>query len=149
VSPTADRQNEEKPNPELEKALAKIRAATAKYHDIQVALNDGFALRHECGTQGDDGPIGTVYANRTRARDGVIDPSLPDGLIYEPTDEGLRLVGVELVIPYALWTDPEPPSFFGHTFQREDGFGVFGLHVWVWLNNPNGMFEETNPRVTC
>ena len=108
----------------------------------------GFVLRHACGAPGDDEPI-TIYANRARARDGRIDPALPDALIYEPTSDGLRLVGVELVMPYALWTSPEPPTFFGTSFEREDTFGVFGLHVWIWRHNPNGMFEENNPRVTC
>jgi hypothetical protein len=37
----------------------------------------------------------------------------------------------------------------GAEFQREDEFGVFGLHVWVWRNNPNGLFEEAHPRISC
>jgi hypothetical protein len=149
IAPAANRQSDETLNPDLEQALATMRAATARYHDIQNALNDGFALRHVCQTAGDDGLTGDVYANRTRVRDGRIDPSLPDGLIYEPTPDGPRLVGVELVMPYTLWTNPDPPTFFGTPFQREDGFGVYGLHVWIWLHNPNGMLEETNPNVQC
>jgi hypothetical protein len=149
IATGANRQRDETLNPDLEQALATIRAATAQYHDIQNALNDGFVLRHACQTPGDDGPTGDIYANRTRVRDGVIDPALPDALIYEPTPDGPRLVGVELAIPYTLWTNPDPPMFFGTPFQREDGFGVYGLHVWIWLHNPNGMFEETNPNVQC
>ena len=146
---TTARLSDETQNPALQQALATMRAVTAQYHDVQNALNDGFVLRHTCGVQGDDGPIGTVYANRSRVQDGAIDPWLPDGLIYEPTSDGLRLVGVELAMPYALWTNPDPPTFFGHAFQREDGFKVYGLHVWIWLHNPNGMFDETNPNVQC
>jgi len=26
---------------------------------------------------------------------------------------------------------------------------VFGLHVWVWRHNPEGMFATTNPNVSC
>ena len=52
-------------------------------------------------------------------------------------------------MPYDLWTNPDPPTFFGIPFEREDGFGVYGLHVWLWLHNPDGMFEETNPHVSC
>lgn len=145
----ANRQSDALLNPDLQQALATMRAATAQYHDLQNALNDGFVLRHTCGVAGEDEVVGTVYANRDRVRDGKIDPALPDGLIYEPTRDGMRLVGVELVMPYALWTNPDPPTFFGNTFAREDGFGVYGLHVWIWLHNPNGMFEETNPNVKC
>jgi len=142
----ADRQHASL-NPDLAVALATMRAATAKYHDVQNAVADGFVLRHTCGAPGDEEP--TIYANLARVRDGKIDPALPDALMYEPTSDGLRLVGVELVMPYALWTSPEPPTFFGASFEREDAPGVFGLHVWTWLHNPNGMFEETNPRATC
>jgi len=145
----ASRQNDIALNPDLQQALAKMRAATAPYHDLQNALNDGFLLRAACLSPGDDEQMGDIYANRTRVRDGVIDPALPDGLIYEPTPDGPRLVGVELVMPYTLWTSPDPPTFFGVPFQREDNFGVYGLHVWIWLHNPDGMFAESNPRVTC
>ena len=146
----ATRQSDETFNPELQQALATMRAATAQYHDIQNALNDGFALRLECGSEAEGGEgMGALYTNRTRARDGKIDPALPDGLIYENTPDGPRLAGVELIMPYALWPSADPPTFFGATFQREDEPGVFGLHVWLWLNNPNGMFAEENPRVTC
>lgn len=147
--PAATRQSDETFNPDLEQALATMRAATAQYHDIQNALNDGFVLRVECGAEAEGGSMGALYANRTRARDGKIDPALPDGLIYENAPDGPRLVGVELIMPYTLWPSADPPTFFGATFQREDEPGVFGLHVWLWLNNPNGMFAEENPRVTC
>ena len=58
-------------------------------------------------------------------------------------------VGVEFAIPYTLWTEPQPPQFLGAPFQPEDEFGVFALHAWVWRQNPNGLFTETNPRVSC
>jgi hypothetical protein len=87
-----------------------------------------------------------------RLLDGKIDARSPDALIYEPgskRNKRPKLVGVEFALPYALWTKERPPRFLGHTFQREDEFGVFALHVWVWRHNPEGMFAESNPRVTC
>lgn len=149
AAPAANRKSDEALSPDLEQALATMRAATAQYHDIQNALNDGFVLRLECGSEAEGDGMGALYANRTRVRDGRIDPALPDGLIYEPTSDGARLVGVEFLMPYALWPSVDPPTFFGATFQREDEGGVFGLHVWIWLHNPNGMFAEANPGVTC
>jgi hypothetical protein len=56
---------------------------------------------------------------------------------------------VELAIPKPLWTGAGLPTFLGATFQSEDEFGVFALHVWVWRTNPDGLFAETNPRVSC
>jgi hypothetical protein len=131
-------------------ALATLRRATARYHDLAAALADGYVFLHGCEVRSDEGPVGTVYVNMQRLLDGAIDPALPDGLIYEPRKNAPpRLVAVELAMPYALWTGSQPPTFLGTSFQREDEFGVFGLHVWLWRDNPNGLFAEANPNVSC
>jgi hypothetical protein len=99
----------------------------------------------------DGGPVGTVYVNMGRLADGIINPASPDALIYvsNGSTDHPALVGVELAIPYSLWTSAQPPKFLGASFQREDEFGVFGLHVWVWRDNPKGLFAESNPNVSC
>lgn len=138
------------PRTDTDGMIATLQRVTARYQNAQAAFDDDFVLLHPCEARGDEGPVGTVYVNFARLMDGVIDPESPDALIYEPTrNGGLRLVGVEFAIPQALWTDPELPKFLGATFQREDEFGVYALHAWVWRNNPNGLFAETNPRVSC
>lgn len=130
--------------------ISTIQQATARYHNLEAALADDFVFLHGCENRPDEGPVGTVYVHLGRLLDGVIDPGLPDALIYESREnERPRLVGVELAVPVALWTNPEPPAFLGAEFQREDEFGVFGLHVWVWRDNPEGLFAESNPRVSC
>jgi hypothetical protein len=136
------------PGTDTDGAIATLQRVTARYHDINVAKNDQFVLLHPCEARGDEGPVGTVYVNVARLMDGVIDPESPDALIYEPRRNGdLQLVGVEFAIPQAM--AGQPPKFLGATFQREDEFGVFALHAWVWRNNPEGLFAETNPRVSC
>ena len=135
---------------ELARVVATLRRATARYHDLENAKRDGFVFLHGCEVRGDEGPVGTVYVHPGRLMDGQIDPTQPDALIYRPGSNGrLYLVGAELAVPYSLWTQPEPPTFHGATFQREDEFGVYGLHAWVWLRNPEGLFAETNPNVSC
>lgn len=134
---------------QIRAAVAKLRRATDRYHDLNAALADGFVHLHACEVR-DDGPVGTVYVHPGRLSDAIIDPSLPEAIIYAPGRNGrLNLVGVELVVPYSLWPGQTPPAFLGHTFQPEDEFGVFGLHVWVWRTNPSGLFAETNPRIDC
>lgn len=32
---------------------------------------------------------------------------------------------------------------------RDDEHEEWLLHVWVWKHNPNGMFEDWNPNVSC
>lgn len=133
---------------ENNKDLATIRAATARYHDLNVALQEGFQLLHECEVR-DEGPVGEVYYHFDRLVDGVIDPQAPDALVYEPgrAGEPPTLVAAEFAIPMAMVQ--QAPQFQGVTFQPEPEFGVYGLHVWVWRDNPNGIFSETNPRLSC
>jgi len=138
------------PRTDTDGMIATLQRVTARYHRLSVARAEGFVLLHPCEARGDEGPVGTVYVNISRLMDGVIDPDRPDALIYEPSRTGeFRLVGVEFAIPKALWTDAELPKFLRTTFQSEDEFGVYALHAWVWRNNPNGLFAETNPRVSC
>jgi hypothetical protein len=128
----------------LNQALARLRAATARYHDLAAAEADGFVKVTDC----ESGEVGIVYVKPDRI-DATLDPSAPEGLLYEPAATGRpRLAGVELVLPYG-YGGPEPPTFFGHEFQPEDEFGVWGLHVWVWRHNPAGLFAYGNPNVTC
>jgi hypothetical protein len=129
----------------LDQALAELRSATARYHNVEAALADGFIPLGVC--EEDDSAL--PYINPGRI-DGTLDYSQPEALLYAPGPNGqLNLVAVELVVPYALWTATAPPAFFGVTFQREDEFGVFGLHLWIWSHNPDGMFAARNPRVSC
>ena len=133
-----------------EKTLATLRRVTDRYHDLNVAIKDGFVFLHGCETRGDEGPVGMVYVHPGRLTDGVLDARKPDALVYEPGKKNRpKLVAVEMAIPYSLWSGRRPPKFLGATFQREDEFGVFGLHVWIWRHNPEGMFAESNPNVSC
>ena len=135
------------PGTNTDGAIATLQRVTARYHNLQAALDDGFVLLHPCEARGDEGPVGTVYVNLARLMDGVVDPESPDALIYEPSRNGtLHLVGVEFAVPNAGQT---PPTFLGATFQSEPEFGVYALHAWVWRTNPEGLFAETNPRVSC
>jgi hypothetical protein len=136
---------------EVWRAIATMRRVTARYHDLNAALADGFVLLHPCEERPDEGPVGAVYVHMGRL-DGRIDARAPEALIYEPAKKPgrrARLVGVEFAIPYTAWTRSKPPQFLGQTFQKEDEFGVWALHAWVWRHNPEGMFAESNPRVSC
>jgi len=130
-------------------AVAALRSATERYHDLDAALADGFVFLHGCESRPGEGDVGAVYVHPGRLADATIDPSEPEALIYEPNGGDPQLVGVELVVPYTAWSAPEPPTYLGATFQPEDEFGVYGLHVWVWRENPRGLFAEANPTVSC
>ncbi|MFL5582542.1 MAG: hypothetical protein ACJ8AO_19400 [Gemmatimonadaceae bacterium] len=132
-------------------ALAELRRVTARYHDIRAAIDDDFIPVTAACAEEEGGEIMPIpYAHIGRLFDGRLDTSLPDALLYEPGPGGaMTLVGVELAIPFSQWTDAAPPTFFGAEYQREEELGVYGLHIWVWKHNPEGMLAEGNPLVTC
>ena len=101
--------------------------------------------------------MGVHYVNGDLVGDSEIDVSKPEALIYEPSDKGMRLVGVEFVVFAADWLAHHsgPPVLEGQTFLFIDSpnrYGLpahFELHVWAWRDNPNGAFVDWNNRVTC
>ena len=136
----------------LARDLATLRHLTAPFHSFAVASAAGW------GTQitgcmvdpGGAGGMGFHYGN-TAYIDGTAAVDKPQLLLYEPHEDGrLTLVAVEYIIPYSFHArSAAPPVLFGQQFQQVDSFGLWGLHVWLWKENPSGLFAPWNPRVTC
>jgi hypothetical protein len=146
VKPLSVEKRIELPDQQDMDPLVTIRRSTARYHHLRAALEDGFTFLHPCEVR-PDGNVGVVYINFARLLDGKVDPKLPDALVYEQDKNGrLTLAAAEFAV---LNTGQAAPEFLGHTFQEEAEFGVFGLHVWLWKRNPNGLFAEGNPGVSC
>jgi hypothetical protein len=65
-------------------------------------------------------------------------------------DDTYRLNGVEYVVPYsARPRDASPPTVMGQPLHRSDELGLWYLHVWVWNENPAGLFASWHPGVKC
>jgi hypothetical protein len=89
----------------------------------------------------------------------------PAILIYEPQKDGsLQLVAVENLVFIKAWEaagNSAPPAFQGVPYDRmaddpatpTDEAHMFephyDRHVWIWKDNPNGMFAQYNPNATC
>jgi len=89
----------------------------------------------------------------------------PAILIYEPRADGsLELVAVENLVFESAWRaagNSAPPSFHGRPYERMaddpatsiDEAHMFephyDRHVWLYRDNPNGVFAPFNPNVTC
>jgi hypothetical protein len=139
--------------------LAKVRAATAKYHSFARAQADGYSVENEPCVASPDGTMGIHAVNFPLLADNAIDPLRPEILLYLRGPNGkLRLVGVEywkVDADQNLATDGDRPSLFGLPFDGPmEGHNPFmprhyDLHVWIWHHNPSGMFSMWNPKLEC
>lgn len=137
---------------DLGPTLAAVRRATARYHRVDRAVDDGWGafVVSECVAHPDLGGMGHHYVNLA-LMDGELDPATPEVLLYEPTANGRRrLVGVEYVVPFDVVPESgAAPQLFGQAFHPSAGAGGWALHVWVWRHNPAGLFADFNPTVSC
>jgi hypothetical protein len=134
-----------------------VRQATAQYKDVGKAEAAGYAFLHGCVSGPQEGAMGIHFANGGLVGDGLLDASHPEALLYEPKDGKLQLVGVEYVVIADAWnaSHSAPPVLMGQLFNYVGAPNRYGLpafyelHVWAWQRNPNGLFADWNPRVSC
>lgn len=133
---------------DCQQELVAAKAATAKYHNIDKAIADGFMSTFHCVEVPQLGAMGIHYINIPRILNPNVDPAEPEILLYVPDESGhLRLVGLEYVVPKFLANSP--PSLFGQEYEDDAVRNQWSLHVWAWRNNPNGMFAPFNPKLSC
>ena len=136
----------------IEKDLATLRRVTAPFQQFDVAQAAKWSAKiTACMTDpGGAGGMGFHYGN-VGLINGTVSVDKPQLLLYEPEKNGrLRLVAVEYIIPYTFVPrSAEPPVLFNQKFAQVDAFGLWGLHAWVWKNNPSGIFSDWNPDVNC
>ena len=132
-----------------------VKEATSRFRNLSVAQDAGYGLFPGCFSN-PAGGMGVHYVQFPSVGDGKLDPLKPEALVYEPRGGGrMRLVAIEYIVIAASWTGSQPPSVFGHALDFVPAPNEFGLpdfyelHVWLFKENPNGMFNEWNPRVTC
>jgi len=159
-------------------SLEAVRAATEKYRDVNAAIADGY-VRDEmdhCETPAHLGIIddlgvrgihylrhdllgikdGDTRLDVTRAHADFLQPS---ALLYEPqADKSLQLVAVSNTISAEAWAregHTSPPSFqnTAYAYRPDDaGMGTkawYDLQVWLYRENPAGMFAPYNQNATC
>lgn len=106
-------------------------------------------------------PVG----KRLTGDDAELNWLTPEVLVYEPeADNSLQLVAVEYLVFEQAWKNAGhagPPMFGSEPFvlmkddpatARDESHMLdahYELHLWVHRENPNGIFKEWNPRVTC
>lgn len=127
--------------------LGAVRAATAKYHDVQRAIDDGYTLLDAPCFESEDGGMGIHYTNGGPTGSGFdtdVSATEPDSLVYVETKHGLQLVAVEYI---AAGVGADSLSVLGQPLHNLAGTPLYILHAWVWKQNPDGMFADFNPKV--
>jgi hypothetical protein len=137
-----------------------VRAATARFKNVEVARNAGYQLLFGCVSGGDFGAMGMHFVNTGLIGDLEVDPTNPEIVIYEPQADGsLRLIGADFLIFADAWDQAHPdgatPQLMGqlfHRFEAPNRFGLpafYTLHVWAWKTNPTGTYTNWHSGVSC
>ena len=121
--------------------LAQARRATAKYHDVDRAMDDDYVdINVVVPGQG------SHYLKFAALLDGTFDPTEPEILVYAPQGNRMKLVAVEYAVPVAASAAP-PEGFSGDADHWHEQDGLWLLHAWIWLGNPDGIFADANPKI--
>lgn len=136
--------------PPYQADLDALRAATQSFADVNAAASAGYtAALTGCMADPQQGGMGFHTGNASFI-DATVELTKPEVVMYEPTPGGGRtLVGLEFLVPFDAWTSQTPPSLMGQSFKRNEAFEVWALHVWLYRDNPQGIFADWNPTVSC
>ena len=147
--------------------LKRAREALDKYKDPVAAVHDGYFSTLGCVTYPKPGAAGQVpypaggmgvHFFNGALMGAPLDPTKPQVLVYEPGAGGkLQLVAAEWFIPLTpelkgrpeLFGRPFDGPMEGHHPLMPHGLHHYDLHVWLWKDNPAGMFSPTNPKIKC
>jgi hypothetical protein len=138
--------------------VSVVRQATERFRDVKVAEQEGYVLTFGCVSGGEYGAMGLHYVNFPLVFDGVLDPTRPEIVIYEPLPNGrVRLTGADFLVLSSDWhaKNEATPELMGqllHLFESPNRFGLpdfYTLHVWAWKENPTGTFSNWHSKVSC
>jgi len=146
--------------------LQAPRTALAKYSDPFAAVKDGYFSTVACmdfpkgmtdgSVEYPPGAMGIHFLNPANIGPNL-DPAKPQVLIYEPVGDKLVLAGAEWFVPVQV-AGGIAPTIFGQTLAGPmDGHEPimpaslrhYDLHVWLWKDNPRGVFTSTNAALKC
>jgi hypothetical protein len=134
-------------SPEIE----RVRTATSAFRSLDAAVAAGYARDGgRCIENQPEGAMGYHHVNESLL-DDRLEIDKPEMLVYERRPDGsYRLNGVEYIVPFSVRPPTaEPPVVMGQPLKPAPSLNLWYRHVWVWLDNPAGIFADWNPHVKC
>ena len=142
--------------------IQQAKRATARFNSTVQAEKAGYGPfppgvpLHECIMALDaSGGMGFHWVNGSLL-DDKLSPASPEVLVYAPkANGGLELVALEYVIFDSEVPDGTTPTIFGQdlTFvpdgNRYEIPAFWQRHIWLYDQNPAGLFSDFNPAVSC
>jgi hypothetical protein len=122
--------------------LDRARAATTRYATLSAALADGYEDINVVMSG-----MGRHYMKKALV-DDRFEVDKPEILVYATIGGTEQLVAVEYAVPLDK-SVAAPTGFTGDddVWDHNTGFGLWLVHAWVHLDNPNGVFKPLNSRV--
>jgi hypothetical protein len=134
---------------EIDEWLQAVRGATARFHSKAQALKAGYQRNDHCVSIPGLGGMGYHWLNPLLL-DDVFDPLQPEVMLYATGSDGeLKLVAIEYIV---LDVGQDRPEFAGYPFDilgTPQRVPHWSLHVWLYEENPNGIFTPFNPNISC
>jgi hypothetical protein len=157
--------------------LNALTQLSAPFHDLDAAQAAGYSLfkafpltaKDGCISSAQEGGMGYHYTRGNNLGDDSVSLLDPEFLVYAPKnaprkdgEARTRLAAFDYFIPYSTkWPGPNDPTFKRaptvHDFSTmgelpditfaPSRFGGWMFHIWLWENNPGGMFANWNMSV--
>ena len=132
-----------------EELFKLLRSATSRFHSTTQAMKEGHLPDDHCVSVPGLGGMGYHWVNPDLV-DPEYDVLKPEAVLYATGPGGkLRLIALE----YIVVNVGQAPPMFGN--QPFDVGGTplpvphWSLHVWLYEDNPSGIFKPFNPKITC
>ena len=134
-----------------------VRQATRAFQDVNAALAAGYSSANSCVSGPEVGAMGVHFPNGALVGDGELAADQPESSFTNKRTDVCAYSGVEYVVIAEQWDAKKigPPVLEGQQFHYVGSPNRYGLpafyelHVWAWKDNPNGMFVDWNPTVSC
>ncbi|WP_226698773.1 hypothetical protein [Qipengyuania gaetbuli] len=164
------------PRDQPDQALQELARQLEPFKDVAYAERNGYVRGSGCEVHPTLGGMGFHYVNPrlleftapingkmngTGTYTGTNPPAI---LLYAPDGHGgLELVGIEMLVFAEAWhaEHKEKPKYRGREYnymadnpatpqdEAHNFMPHYDLHVWLFEENPAGLYAQWNPNVSC